>query len=97
MSGDGIVSERVMMGLGEKLGRQRGHDLVYDMMRDINLSKQKGERVGLVDLLMGNEEVIKAGIQREEVEEWCNVSKYLGYSEIMVKVVLKFAREEKAQ
>src|SRR5271163_3986161 len=30
-----IVSEAVMMGLGPALGRQRAHDLVYDICRDV--------------------------------------------------------------
>ena len=30
-----IVSEAVMMGLGPHLGRQRAHDLVYDICRQV--------------------------------------------------------------
>ena len=30
-----IVSEAVMMGLGPHLGRQRAHDLVYDICRKV--------------------------------------------------------------
>src|SRR5215475_6368453 len=31
-----IVSEAVMMGLGAKLGRQRAHDIVYDVCRKVD-------------------------------------------------------------
>ena len=41
-----IVSEAVMMGLGPHLGRQRAHDLVYDICRE---SRRPGQP--LVDLL----------------------------------------------
>ncbi len=30
-----VVSEAVMMGLGPALGRQRAHDLVYDICREV--------------------------------------------------------------
>ena len=47
-----IVSEAVMMGLGPHLGRQRAHDLVYDICRE---SAAKGKP--LVDLLAADKEI----------------------------------------
>ena len=41
-----VVSEAVMMGLGPKLGRQRAHDLVYDICRKVAATGRP-----LVDLL----------------------------------------------
>src|SRR5437588_13054021 len=47
-----IVSEAVMMGLGPHLGRQRAHDLVYDICRKVATSDEP-----LVDLLARNDEI----------------------------------------
>src|SRR3984957_18230676 len=47
-----IVSEAVMMGLGPYLGRQRAHDLVYDICREVAATGTP-----LIDLLAGNAEV----------------------------------------
>src|SRR5262249_57555481 len=44
-----IVSEAVMMGLAPHLGRQRAHDLVYDICRNVAASGEP-----LVDLLPQN-------------------------------------------
>src|SRR5215472_14219239 len=49
-----IVSEAVMMGLGLYLGRQRAHDLVYDICREATTS-----RTSLVELLARNSEISK--------------------------------------
>src|SRR5574341_222662 len=47
-----IVSEAVMMGLAPHLGRQRAHDLVYDICRDAAVSGK-----ALVDLLAKDKEI----------------------------------------
>ena len=80
-----VVSEGVMMCLGRRgLGRQRAHDLVYELCRKAVLEDKR-----LVEVLMEDEEVRKLGVERGEVEEWCDPKGYLGYSEVMVEKVVK--------
>src|SRR3954451_21269104 len=81
-----IVSEAVMMGLGPHLGRQRAHDLVYDICR---VSAQKGEP--LVDLLAKDAEISRH-VSRAELEKMCDPANYLGLAGEMVDRVL--AREK---
>ena len=79
-----IMSENVMMGLAKKgMGRQRAHDVVYEVCR-----RAVVEGRGLVDLLEGDAEVKKVGVAREELEKMCDPGSYLGLSEEMVKMVL---------
>jgi 3-carboxy-cis,cis-muconate cycloisomerase len=81
-----VVSEAVMMGLGPHLGRQRAHDLVYDICR---VSAQKGEP--LVDLLAKDAEISRH-VSRAELEKMCDPANYLGLAGEMVDRVL--AREK---
>jgi 3-carboxy-cis,cis-muconate cycloisomerase len=83
----GIVSEAVMMGLAPHIGRQRAHDLVYDLCRRSQLESRP-----LLDLLSENEEV-SGNLAREELVKLCDPSRYLGYSEVMVQRVLRLAAE----
>lgn len=80
-----IVSEAVMMGLGETLGRQKAHDVVYDLCREANLSGRP-----LVDLLDKSREV---DLPREELERLCDPGNYLGLSEKMTDRVLAMSRK----
>jgi 3-carboxy-cis,cis-muconate cycloisomerase len=80
-----IVSEAVMMGLGPHLGRQRAHDLVYDICRKVAATGEP-----LVDLLAQNAE-ISSHLTRAELDKMCNPQSYLGLAGEMVDRVL--ARE----
>ena len=80
-----IVSEAVMMGLGPYLGRQRAHDLVYDICR-----KVAATGVPLVDLLAQNADISKH-LTRAELGKMCDPASYLGLAGEMVDRVL--ARE----
>jgi 3-carboxy-cis,cis-muconate cycloisomerase len=77
-----VVSEAVMMGLAPALGRERAHDLVYDLCRDAI----KQERP-LLDLLAGNPEITKHA-DRRRLAELCDPANYLGLSGVMVDRVL---------
>lgn len=80
-----VVSEAVMMGLGERLGRQYAHDLIYDACQ-----RAAREDRPMIELLWENDEVRKAvGGRREELERLCDPANYLGYSELMVERVLE--------
>ena len=78
-----IVSEAVMMGLGPYLGRQRAHDLVYDICRVSAI-----ENKPLVDLLAQDKEISKH-VPRAELEKMCDPAAYLGLAGEMTDRVLK--------
>src|SRR5262249_16887649 len=73
-----IVSEAVMMGLGPYLGRQRAHDLVYDICRDVAVSGTP-----LIDLLTRNVEISRH-LTRAEIEHMVDPANYLGLAGEMV-------------
>jgi 3-carboxy-cis,cis-muconate cycloisomerase len=87
MTGGAIVSEAVMMGLGPHLGRQRAHDLVYDICRVAATTNAP-----LVDLLEQDREIARH-VTRRELEAMCDPANYLGLSGEMVDRVL--AQEER--
>ena len=77
-----IVSEAVMMGLGPYLGRQRAHDLVYDICREVAATGTP-----LIDLLAGNAEVNRH-LARAELERMVDPAHYLGLAGEMIDRVL---------
>jgi 3-carboxy-cis,cis-muconate cycloisomerase len=81
-----IVSEAVMMGLGPMLGRNRAHDLVYDICRQVVKTGRP-----LVDLLAEDEEISKH-IDRAGLEKLTDPANYLGVAGEMVDRVLKMRR-----
>jgi 3-carboxy-cis,cis-muconate cycloisomerase len=82
-----IVSEAVMMGLGPHLGRQRAHDLVYDICRKVVATGEP-----LADLLAKDAEISKH-LTRAEIDKMCDPAGYLGQAGEMVDRVL--AREKR--
>src|SRR5712691_9867442 len=86
MTNGAIVSEAVMMGLGPALGRQRAHDLVYDICRKAATSGEP-----LVDLLAKDQEISRH-VTRADLERMCDPANYLGLAGEMVDRVL--AREK---
>src|ERR1700704_5454956 len=82
LTGGAIVSEQVMMGLGPHLGRQRAHDLVYDICRE---AATGGKR--LIDLLAADKEISKH-VGRKELEQMCDPANYLGLAGEMAARVL---------
>jgi 3-carboxy-cis,cis-muconate cycloisomerase len=83
-----IVSEAVMMGLGPKIGRQRAHDLVYDVCRKVGATGRP-----LRDLLMEDQEIARATTEAE-LAALTDPANYLGLAGEMVERVL--AREAKS-
>ncbi|MFL6973968.1 MAG: 3-carboxy-cis,cis-muconate cycloisomerase [Xanthobacteraceae bacterium] len=77
-----IVSEAVMMGLGPKLGRQRAHDLVYDICR-----KAVATGRPLLDLLAEDAEIARHAT-RSELAKLTDPANYLGLAGEMVDRVL---------
>jgi 3-carboxy-cis,cis-muconate cycloisomerase len=77
-----IVSEAVMMGLGPALGRQRAHDLVYDICREVLAG-----RGNFLDLLAGHPE-IGPHMDRARLATLLDPANYLGLAGDMVDRVL---------
>jgi 3-carboxy-cis,cis-muconate cycloisomerase len=77
-----IVSEAVMMGLGPYLGRQRAHDLVYDICR-----KVIGTGRSFLDLLAEDKE-IAPHLDRAALATLVDPANYLGLAGEMVDRVL---------
>ena len=77
-----VASEAVMMGLGPHLGRERAHDLVYDLCRDAI-----GQNRPLLELLAENAEISRH-LDRAALERLCDPANYLGLSGAMVDRVL---------
>lgn len=77
-----LMSEAVMMGLGDKIGRNYAHDLVYDICREVVKTGRP-----LIDLLEENEEIRKHA-DRKKLEELVDPANYLGVAGEMVDRVL---------
>jgi 3-carboxy-cis,cis-muconate cycloisomerase len=77
-----VVSEAVMMGLGRQLGRERAHDLVYDICREAIRQNRP-----LLDLLVETPEIARH-VDRAELAKLCDPASYLGQAGIMVDRVL---------
>lgn len=77
-----VVSEAVMMGLAPHLGREKAHDLVYDLCRDA-IRQQRP----LLDLLAENAEITRH-VDRKKLAGLCDPANYLGLSGVMVDRVL---------
>lgn len=77
-----IVSEAVMMGLAPALGRQRAHDLVYEICRDVT-----GGKGAFLDLLARHPE-IKPHMAREALSLLIDPANYCGLANEMVDRVL---------
>src|SRR5437764_10433961 len=82
-----IVSEAVMMGLGPHLGRQRAHDLVYDICRRVAASGEP-----LLDALAANPEISRH-LSRAELSEITDPKNYLGLAGPMIDRVLELEGE----
>jgi 3-carboxy-cis,cis-muconate cycloisomerase len=87
LTGGLIVSEAVMMGLGPHLGRQRAHDLVYDICRDVAAGAGT-----FLDLLAANAE-IAAHLDRAALAKLVDPANYLGLSVEMVDRVVALEPE----
>ncbi|MCW3473801.1 3-carboxy-cis,cis-muconate cycloisomerase [Limobrevibacterium gyesilva] len=77
-----IVSEAVMMGLGPALGRQRAHDVVYDICREVIAGKGS-----FLDLLAGHPE-IRPHMSRAQLAPFLDPANYVGLAGEMVDRVL---------
>ena len=77
-----IVSEAVMMALGPHLGRQRAHDLVYDVCRRVAASGKP-----LLEELAKNPEISRH-LSKSELAKLTDPKNYLGLAGPMIDRVL---------
>jgi 3-carboxy-cis,cis-muconate cycloisomerase len=77
-----IMSEAVMMGLGAAMGRNKAHDVVYDICREVVKTGRP-----LVDLLAENAEIRKHA-DRAKLAALVDPANYLGVAGEMVDRVL---------
>jgi 3-carboxy-cis,cis-muconate cycloisomerase len=77
-----IMSEAVMMGLGDRMGRNTAHDVVYDICREVVKTGRP-----LIDLLEENAEIRKHA-DRKTLEKMVDPANYLGVAGEMVDRVL---------
>jgi 3-carboxy-cis,cis-muconate cycloisomerase len=82
-----IMSEAVMMGLGAKMGRNRAHDVVYDVCREVVKTGKP-----LLDLLEKDKEIRKHA-DRKTLEKLTDPANYLGVAGEMVDRVLKMRKK----
>jgi 3-carboxy-cis,cis-muconate cycloisomerase len=82
-----LMSEAVMMGLGAAIGRNRAHDVVYDICREVVKTGRP-----LVDLLAEDKEISKHA-SREQLEKMVDPTNYLGVAGEMVDRVLKMRKK----
>lgn len=80
-----VMAEAVMMGLAPHLGRERAHDLVYDICRE---AIRQGRP--LADLLAEDAEISRH-LDRAQLAALCDPANYLGQSGMMVDRVLASA------
>jgi 3-carboxy-cis,cis-muconate cycloisomerase len=81
-----IMSEAVMMGLGAKMGRNRAHDVVYDICREVVKTGRP-----LLDLLEENKEISKHA-DGKMLEKLVDPTNYLGVAGEMVDRMLKMRK-----
>jgi len=81
-----IMSEAVMMGLGAKMGRNRAHDVVYDICREVVKTGRP-----LLELLEENKEISKHA-DGKMLEKLVDPTNYLGVAGEMVDRVLKMRK-----
>lgn len=82
-----IMSEAIMIKLGETIGRQHAHDLVYDACMDAYEQKKD-----IIDLLY-QDKTIASAFEEEEFRNMFNVSQYVGYSNDFADQVLNDTKQ----
>ena len=77
-----IAAEAVMMGLGDRLGRQKAHDLVYECCHIVVKNK-----IEFIDALLANKEIASCAT-RKELALLVDPSSYLGTGREMIDRLL---------
>ena len=86
LSGGLIMSERIMLALGQQLGRQRAHDIVYEHAQDAAV-----EDVSFRDLLVRDEEV-RRHLGEEALDHLLDPATYTGACAELARMQARRAR-----
>lgn len=89
-NGGAYASETIMMALAPKIGRQKAHNLMYDVSLE---AMQEGK--SLFNVICTRPE--SANIPRKDLEALCDPSTYLGMSESMADAVLNHTKTTASQ
>ena len=87
LSGGLIMSEQIMLALGERVGRQRAHDIVYEHAQDSAV-----QSVSFRDLLIGDEEV-RRHLSERELDALLDPAAYTGACGDIARAQARRARE----
>ena len=87
LSGGLIMSEAIMLELGREIGRQRGHDVVYDAAQASVIEGRPFR-----DLLEESDEV-KSRLSPQQLEQLLDPTRYTGACELFATQNAKRARE----
>ena len=87
LSGGLIMSERIMLALGEKMGRQRAHDVVYEHAQDAAV-----QNVQFRDLLIADREV-REHLSESELDQLLDPATYTGACAEIARGQAQRARE----
>ena len=87
LSGGLIMSERIMLALGERAGRQRAHDIVYE-----HAQRAAVEGGGFRELLKADPE-ITAQLSSAEIDELLDPASYTGECAVIAREQAVRARE----
>ena len=87
LSGGLIMSEQIMLALGERVGRQRAHDIVYEHAQDSAV-----QSVSFRDLLIGDEEV-RRHLSEQELDALLDPAAYTGACGDIARAQARRARE----
>ncbi|PIC95371.1 hypothetical protein CSV69_11665 [Sporosarcina sp. P26b] len=82
-----IMSEAIMIKLGETIGRQHSHDLIYDACM-----VAYEENIDVRDILY-KDEVVKTEFSQEEFKDMFDIKNYTGYSNVFADQVLEETRK----
>ncbi|WP_255396882.1 hypothetical protein [Sporosarcina sp. P26b] len=81
------MSEAIMIKLGETIGRQHSHDLIYDACM-----VAYEENIDVRDILY-KDEVVKTEFSQEEFKDMFDIKNYTGYSNVFADQVLEETRK----
>ena len=81
-----IISESIMLKLGEKIGRQKSHDIIHKILNE-TIEDEKD----FLKLLKKNKD-FKKSVSLSELDELINPRNYIGLSSKFAKEQSKFAK-----
>jgi adenylosuccinate lyase len=79
-----IMAESVMMQLAKKLGKQKSHDLIHDL-----IDRAQKENKSFREIIEQDELV--SHYSKNEIDSWLNPQNYLGQTQPMIDAVIKKA------